>query len=216
MALYLSHRQMVQTGREAPVPPLLLYASCYQMQHDTLPGEGVFYDLLQDTFELTNLTNEKQPYVFLPSGCSLFVFFLDRTEPKGILCGPLTKMRKIWIPAQSSVFCVRLKAGAGGWLTGRKAFSLVDRAVPISQYFSEADEYLPRIYKAGSMEKRCAFLLGLLDTRRAYEFQIEKQLSAVIDLIQQTHGCCHPNHREYCTLSQLPQPSPVRFHGNLL
>lgn len=188
MSLYISSKQLDRDDVERPPVPLLLLSPDLSMQHRTFPEEFEFGKLLQDMFELNNDSNKEEPYFLLPSGCMTMIFHLSSQAADCILCGALTTMRRLRIPAGSHAFCVRFHPESGDWLVGHSVSLLTDRAAPLTQYLRGTDQLLTSLRRSESFHERCVLVSRMLSAREAGQYRPMALLCRCMDLVYDSRG----------------------------
>lgn len=188
MSLYISSKQLDRDDVERPPVPLLLLSPDLSMQHRTFPEEFEFGKLLQDMFELNNAGGGEEPYFLLPSGCMTMIFHLSPRAASCILCGALTTMRRMRIPAGSLAFCVRLRPESSDWLVGHSVSLLTDRAAPLTRYLHGTDQLLTSLRRSESFHERCVLVTRMLSAREAGQYRPMALLCRCMDLIYVSRG----------------------------
>ncbi|MET0017589.1 helix-turn-helix domain-containing protein [Oscillibacter sp.] len=189
MSLYISSKQLDRENAERPPVPLLLLSPDLGMQHRTFSEEFEFGKLLQDMFELNNTSGAEEPYFMLPSGCMMMIFYLSPRAASCILCGALTTMRRLRIPAGSLVFCVRFRPESSDWLVEQHGASLLaDRAAPLTRYLHGTDQLLTGLRRSESFHERCVLITRMLSAREAGQYRPMAFLRRCMDLILDSCG----------------------------
>ncbi len=188
MSLYISRKQLDRDSVERPPVPLLLMSPELNMQHRTFPKEFEFEALLQDMFELSNTGSREEPYFLLPSGCMTMIFHLSPQAASCLLCGSLTTIRRLRIPAGSVAFCVRFRPESSGWLVEHNASLLTDRAAPLGRYLGGSDQLLTSLRRSKSFHERCVLITHMLSARAAGQYRPMAMLRRCMDLIYERCG----------------------------
>ena len=150
-------------------------------------------NLLHDMFEISNPTRTEMPYVLLPSGCPALVFFLRPQHSACYLCGPLTTARKVYVPSNGVLFCVRFKAGSLEWFGVKKTSALADHVIPFDRQYLTTDELIGQLCRKLSFRERCDVIFGFLDQNGAKQYESNPLVQTCMDVIlgQQGTGRVH-------------------------
>ena len=146
--------------------------------------------ILQDAFEVRNLSGQPERYMLMPSGCMTLLFVLG-PEPCARVCGALTTMRQLWLAAGATLLCVRLQPGCGHWLLPSGVSVLTDHTAPLEQFLSGAGTLMARLLSCGSFEERTAVLLQLLRGLYNPSWEASPLLSGCFSLIAASRGQSH-------------------------
>lgn len=190
MPLYLAETSPSGNEGERGLAPLLLSAPNFRI----LPwdgsqfGRGTWDALLQDFFEITNPGFMDMPYILLPNGCPTLVFVLRSDRPGCYLCGPLTKARRVHVPADGILFCVRFKVGSMHWFGTKAPAVSADRAAPLHRCFLNADVLLGQLCSAGSFQERCEVVLQDLEQRGAKGYCADPLIQTCMEAIHKKRG----------------------------
>lgn len=188
MSFFISNKQAGRDGTERCAVPFLLPAAPLEMQRLTIPGSDEFGRILQDMFQIHNPGSEDDYYYFLPSGAMMMIYLLCPHQSAAVLCGALTTMRRLCIPAGSSAFCVRLKAGCGDWLCGSGVYTLADRSAPLAQYHPAAEKLLQELMGTDSFRERGLAFFRFLSAQDAGAYQPMALLRRCVELIHSQYG----------------------------
>ena len=191
MSSYISNRQVSRDHAESVSLPLLLSAPQLVMQQRLFNDSFEFGSLLQDSYEIYNPTEQEESYMLMPSGCMTMLFQLHDAASSARLCGPLTTMRQLRIPAGGTLFCVRLRPGCGEWLISGGVSTLTDNTAPLSQYLPGCNYLLDQLRRGESFHERNVLLLRLLNAQDALAYRPAPLLRSCLEMIAESHGQIH-------------------------
>ena len=186
MSLYISSRQYKKSDlTQRQDAPILIEPPQLRLQHRIFEAGYDFSNLLLDSFELVNSEAEEIAYPMLPYGGPQIIFLFGGVPLQTCLCGPTSRLRKLSVPAQSTAYCARFRAGTAGWFIQQEAGELADAAVPLRRF---SGLFSQRIVRAESFHERNVMLGRQLAALDADQYAPLPLITSSIDLVMQRHG----------------------------
>lgn len=167
---------------------LLPYAPHLQLQQRLFTDGAEFSRLVHDTFQLCNDSPATENYLLLPTTELTLLFLLADTSSAAFLCGPLTSARRLELPPQSTVYCLRLHCGCGDWLFDGDISTLTDRVLPLGDYSASISPLLQQLAGSTSFQQRNAHISRWLDRQGGRNYQSLALLHRCLLLIEQRNG----------------------------
>jgi AraC-like DNA-binding protein len=144
--------------------------------------------LIQDIFEVKNPGFDEQPYLLLPNGNPSLIFVLNPKTPGCFLCGPLTTARRISVPVEGAIFCIRFVPGSMKWFRTGPASYFADQVEPLSKYMVQAEELLQLLCSIHTYEERCGMAVSFLDYKIRRSFCVEPMIQESVQHIIKCKG----------------------------
>lgn len=188
MSSFPSDRQVSHGYPTSVSLPLLLSAPQLVTHQHIFADNAEYHSPLQDSYEIYNPTAQEAAYMLLPSGCLTMLFQLNPALSSAQLCGPLTTVRQLRIPAGGILFCVRLQPGYGDWLLSNGLSMLTDHTAPLNQFLPGCDFLLEELHRSASFHERNVLLLRLLNAQDVLSFQCSPLLHTCLEMIAAAHG----------------------------
>lgn len=155
MSFYISNRQTSEAmARNTPQVPVLLERPETGLQHRIYPEEFDLSFLMVDSYELTNRDRVTLYYPIIPGPCPSLFFKFNQNTASGGFCGMTTALKKISLPPQHTLFCVRLQPGTAGYLSNHSAKLLTNSCLSIENYFCRTALLLNQLRTGESFHER--------------------------------------------------------------
>ncbi|MET0017585.1 hypothetical protein [Oscillibacter sp.] len=189
MSSYISASQV---PRSVPEPqkfiPFLWNGPEFSLQHRIFPSEHELGQLIMDSFEISNSSGATMSYPILPFGGLRAVFLFNRGLTRAELCGPTTLLKKLSLPPQSSVFCMRFLPGSMRYFSPLSACELAGQSQPLSQYLSHSDNLSSAMRRGESFHARNVLLVRTLCAGGAARFQPFPLIGQSVGFISEHRG----------------------------
>ena len=155
MSFYISNRQLrCGSPRNKIYVPMLLERTETALQHRIYTPEFALAHVLLDSYELTNASRSELHYPILPTPNPCVYFKFNRTSGNAVLCGATTEIKKVILPPQFSLFCVRLQQGVIENIINQSAKVLTNVSAPLDHYFLRTTQLINQIRMGESFHER--------------------------------------------------------------
>lgn len=190
MSFYISNRQLrCGSPRNKIYVPMLLERPETALQHRVYTPEFALAHLLLDAYELTNSNKNELHYPVLPTPNPCIYFKFNRTSGSAVLCGATTEIKKIVLPPQFTVFCVRLQPGIIGALINQSAKVLTNVSAPLDHYFLRTSQLINQVRIGESFHERNVRIQYYMNENVNSRYSPPSRiLSNSLTLIQKMHG----------------------------
>lgn len=188
MSLYISPYQNSHTVPLIDLSlPVLLETRKGIIKHRIFSSYYKYSHIMMDSYEIMNRGLKELTHPIIPTGCMTLLFFLGHGA-RGELWGCNTIVQYVTIPANTCLYCIRLKPGAMRCFGENDMSALTDRKQLIDSLLRHCQTLYTQLRYAESFHERNVMIQRFLDVHHAGDFKETDKVITSLQAIWKRHG----------------------------
>lgn len=168
--------------------PIFYGIPYFECDRRIFPQDFALKELLLDSYQIINSSDGSHFYYFIPDGCVNIIFTFGQNNDNGYILGPISNGRKLEIPSNSAIFCLRMQPGSTDWLKILPASELTDEIFPLKPYIKNTSALISGLNRAESFHERIIFAMHMLNDNNAAHYNRIPLITNCINLINSSNG----------------------------